>query len=81
MTRLVSEHDRPHIRSPRETASPISRFAQEDKSVAEETALFGHVRVPFVHLDTARLIQSWKNLKDAVQRLCIRYVSSELPSR
>jgi len=26
MTRLVSEHDQPHIRSPRETAAPISRL-------------------------------------------------------
>ena len=26
MTRLVSERDQPHIRSPRETAAPISRL-------------------------------------------------------
>jgi hypothetical protein len=37
MTRPVSEHDQPHIRSPFETAAPTSRLrragAQEDETI------------------------------------------------
>jgi hypothetical protein len=62
MTRLVSEHDQPHIRSPRETAAHIPLAAvgaQEDETILED-GLFGHVRVRFVHLDPPGLIKSWK---------------------
>jgi hypothetical protein len=37
LTRIVSEHDQPHIRSPFETAAPTSRLrrarAQEDETI------------------------------------------------
>jgi hypothetical protein len=65
MTRPVSEHDQPHIRSPRTAAAPTSRLrrfgAQEDETILEDGFL-GHAKVRFVHLDPPGLIRSWKIL-------------------
>src|SRR6478752_715276 len=48
MTRPVSEHDQPHIRSPRTAAAPTSRLrrfgAQEDETILEDGFL-GHAKV------------------------------------
>ena len=63
MTRLVSEHDQPHIRSPRETAAPISRLRRSGLRKTRpflKTGFLGHVRMRFVHLDPPGLIKSWK---------------------
>jgi hypothetical protein len=52
MTRLVSEHDQPHIRSPRETAAPISRLRRSGLRKTRpflKTGFLGHVRMRFVH--------------------------------
>ena len=52
MTRLVSEHDQPHIRrrAKRCTNIPLAASAQEDETILEDGFL-GHVRMRFVHLD------------------------------
>ena len=63
MTRLVSEHDQPHIRSPRETAAPISRLRRSGLRKTRpflKTGFLGQVRVRFVYLDPPGLIKSWK---------------------
>src|SRR6478672_7794557 len=63
MTRLVSEHDQPHIRSPRETAAPISRLRRSGLRKTRpflKTGFLGHVRMRFVHLDPPGLIKSGK---------------------
>src|SRR6266480_3732384 len=63
MTRLVSEHDQPHIRSPRETAAPISRLRRSGLRKTRpffKTGFLGHVRMRFVNLDPPGLIKSWK---------------------
>src|SRR6478752_4193181 len=63
MTRLVSEHNQPHIRSPRETAAPISRLRRSGLRKTRpflKTGFLGHVRMRFVHLDPPGLIKSWK---------------------
>ena len=63
MTRPVSEHDQPHIRSPRDggcTNIPLAAGrAQEDETILEN-GFSGHAKVRFVHLDPPGLIRSWK---------------------
>jgi len=63
MTRPVSEHDQPHIRSPFETAAPTSRFrragAQEDETILL-LGTSGHGRYRFVPPDPPELIRSRK---------------------
>ena len=61
MTRLVSEHDQPHIRSPFATAANIplaAGKAQEDRERFFEMA-FGHGLLRFVDLDPSGLLLSW----------------------
>src|SRR5580704_1345377 len=61
MTRLVSEHDQPHIRSPRETAAPISRLRRSGLRKTRpflKTGFLGHVRMRFVHLGPPGLIKA-----------------------
>jgi hypothetical protein len=63
MTRPVSEHDQPHIRSPRETAAPISRLRRSGLRKTRpflKTGFLGHAKVRFVYLDPPGLIKSWK---------------------
>ena len=54
MTRPVSEHDQPHIRSPPHggcTNIPLAAVgAQEDETILEN-GCSGHAKVRFVHLD------------------------------
>lgn len=61
MTRPVSEHDQPHIRSPFATAAPKFRLrrtgAQEDETILEG-GLSGHGYDRFVYLDQPGLIGS-----------------------
>ena len=63
LTRPVSEHDQPHIRSPLETAAPTSRLLRAGAQ-ANETILpigiSGHGLPRFVHPDPPELIRSWK---------------------
>jgi hypothetical protein len=63
LTRPVSEHDQPHIRSPLETAAPTSRLLRAGAQ-ANETILpigiSGHGLPRFVHPDLPELIRSWK---------------------
>ena len=63
MTRPVSEHDQPHIRSPFETAAPTSRLRRAGAQ-RDETILFfgisGHDLPRFVHPDPPELIRFWK---------------------
>src|SRR5271167_3891382 len=81
MTRLVSEHDQPHIRSPRETAAPISRLRRsglrEDETILED-GLFrpcsDAVRPP----GSARTDQVLEDLRIR-SAFIVRYVSSRLP--
>ena len=71
LTRPVSEHDQPHIRSPLETAAPTSRLLRAGAQ-ANETILpigiSGHGLPRFVHPDPPELIRSWK-ICESVQRL------------
>ena len=81
MTRLVSEHDQPHIRSPREsgcTNIPLAAVgAQEDETILED-GFSGHAKMRFVHLDPPGLIRSWKiyRIRSA---FIVRRLSSRLP--
>ena len=63
LTRPVSEHDQPHIRSPLETAAPTSRLRRAGAQ-ANETILpigiSGHRLPRFVHPDPPELIRSWE---------------------
>jgi hypothetical protein len=63
MTRPVSEHDQPHIRSPRIAAAPTSRLRRSGLRKTRpflKTGFLGHARVRFVYLDPPGLIKSWK---------------------
>jgi len=63
MTRPVSEHDQPHIRSPRIAAAPTSRLRRSGLRKTRpflKTGFLGHAKVRFVHLDPPGLIRSWK---------------------
>src|SRR5258708_13629351 len=61
MTRPVSEHDQPHIRSPFMTAAPTSRLrrarARKTRTILE-SGVFSHGLLWFVHLDPPGLIKS-----------------------
>jgi hypothetical protein len=63
MTRLVSEHDQPYIRSPLKAAAPTSRLrrpgAQADETILE-SGFSGHAELRFVHPDPPEPITSWK---------------------
>ena len=61
VTRLVSEHDQPHIRSPFATAAPTSRLRRAGLRKTRtflKTAFPGHGLRRFVHLDPSELITS-----------------------
>ena len=61
MTRLVSEHDQPHIRSPFATAAPTSRLRRAGLRKTRtflEDGVSGHGLLRFVHLDPSGLIMS-----------------------
>src|SRR5712671_6844047 len=63
MTRPVSEHDQPHIRSPFMTAAPTSRLRRarlRKTRTILESGVSGHGLLRFVHLDPPGLIRSWK---------------------
>ena len=63
MTRPVSEHDQPHIRSPLETAAPTSRLRRAGAQGSEtilSIGISGHGFHRFVHPDPPELIRSWK---------------------
>ena len=62
MTRLVSEHDQPHIRSPFATAAPTSRLRRAGLRKTRtilENGVSGHGLLRFVDLDPSGLIRSW----------------------
>ena len=61
VTRLVSEHDQPHIRSPFATAAPTSRLRRAGLRKTRtflENGVSGHGLLRFVHLDPSGLITS-----------------------
>jgi hypothetical protein len=61
VTRLVSEHDQPHIRSPFATAAPTSRLRRAGLRKTRtflENGVSGHGLLRFVHLDPSGLIAS-----------------------
>ena len=61
MTRLVSEHDQPHIRSPFSTAAPRSRLRRAGLKRTRtilESGVSGHGLLRFVHLDPSGLLGS-----------------------
>ena len=61
MTRLVSEHDQPHIRSPFSTAAPRSRLRRAGLKRTRtilESGVSGHGLLRFVHLDPSGLLRS-----------------------
>jgi len=63
MTRPVSEHDQPHIRSPFETAAPRSRLRRAWAQVDETILIFGIQAMGitrFVGPDPPELIRFWK---------------------
>src|SRR5450631_3155894 len=63
MTRLLSEHDQPHIRSPFATAAPRSRLRRAGLRKTRtilENGVSGHGLLRFVYLDPPELIRSWK---------------------
>jgi hypothetical protein len=63
MTRPVSEHDQPHIRSPLVTAAPTSRLRRarlRKTRTILESGVSGHGLLRFVYLDPPGLIRSWK---------------------
>jgi hypothetical protein len=62
MTRLVSEHDQPHIRSPFATAAPTSRLRRarlRKTRTILENGVFSHGLLRFVDLDPSGLLLSW----------------------
>ena len=62
MTRPVSGHDQPHIRSPFDGCTKIplaAHRAQEDETILE-TGVLGHGLLRFVYLDPPGLIRSRK---------------------
>ncbi len=63
MTRPVSEHDQPHIRSPFETAAPTSRLRRAGAQGDETILIFGIQAMGinrFVHPDPPELIRFWE---------------------
>src|ERR1700688_2374837 len=61
VTRLVSEHDQPHIRSPFATAAPTSRLRRGGLRKTRtflENGVSSHGLLRFVHLDPSGLITS-----------------------
>src|SRR5258708_37200495 len=63
MTRTVSEHDQPHIRSPLETAVPTSRLRRAGAQGTKpfyQSACRAMVTIGFVHPDPPELIRSWE---------------------
>ena len=63
LTRPVSEHDQPHIRSPLETAAPTSRLRRAGAQANETILPIGisvHGLPRFVHPDPPELIRSWE---------------------
>src|SRR6202020_1068102 len=61
VTRLVSEHDQPHIRSPFATAAPTSRLRRAGLRKTRtflENGVSSHGLLRFVHLDPSGLITS-----------------------
>ena len=63
MTRPVSEHDQPHIRSPFMTAAPTSRLRRarlRKTRTILESGVSGHGLLRFVYLDPPGLIRSWE---------------------
>jgi hypothetical protein len=53
-TWLVSEHDQPHIRSPRRAAGtniPLAAVGAQEDETSLENGFLGHAKVRFVHLD------------------------------
>ena len=63
LTRPVSEHDQPHIRSPLETAAPTSRLLRAGAQANETILPIGisvHGLPRFVHPDPPELIRSWE---------------------
>src|SRR6476620_481385 len=61
MTRPVSEHDQPHIRSPFMTAAPTSRLRRarlRKTRTILESGVSGHGLLRFVYLDPPGLISS-----------------------
>jgi hypothetical protein len=63
LTRPVSEHDQPHIRSPLETAAPTSRLRRAGAQANETILPIGisvHGLPRFVHPDPPELIRSWR---------------------
>ena len=65
LTRPVSEHDQPHIRSPLETAAPTSRLR---RAGLRRTKPFFQSAFQFVHPDPPELIRSWK-ICESTERL------------
>src|SRR5208283_1927791 len=68
LTRPVSEHDQPHIRSPLETAAPTSRLRRAGAQANETILPIGisvHGLPRFVHPDPPELIRSWKICESA----------------
>src|SRR5580658_3316602 len=63
MTRPVSEHDQPHIRSPLETAVPTSRLRRAGAQGTKpfyQSACRAMVTIGFAHPDLPELIRSWE---------------------
>ncbi len=63
MTRLVAEHDQPHIRSPLKTAAPRSRLRRAGAQGGETIlwiGISGHGCYRFVPPDPPELIRFWK---------------------
>jgi hypothetical protein len=68
LTRPVSEHDQPHIRSPLETAAPTSRLRRAGAQANETILPIGisvHGLPRFVHPDPPELIRSWEICESA----------------
>ena len=66
VTRPVSEHDQPHLRSPFATAAPTSRLRRAGLRKTRtflENGVSGHGLLRFVHLDPSGLITS-RGLRD-----------------
>ena len=68
LTRPVSEHDQPHIRSPLKTAAPTSRLRRAGAQANETILPIGisvHGLPRFVHPDPPELIRSWEICESA----------------
>ena len=62
MTRLVSEHDQPHIRSPLDgcTKIPLAAHRLRKTRTILESGISGHGLLRFVYLDPPGLFRSWE---------------------